>query len=104
MSLVFDIIYAAHARGSHHKLALDALDHLKAPDADAWRRLFMKHAGIYVHGSKAPDDEFKDFQNHVLLVRDGFWGGAADKVKARSILQQATLGAEPRSLAQLDTE
>lgn len=80
MSLIFDIIYAAHARGTHHKLALDALEHLTAPDAEGWRRLFLKHAAVYVHGAKAPDDEFKDFQNHVLHVRDGFWGGAADKV------------------------
>jgi predicted flap endonuclease-1-like 5' DNA nuclease len=81
MSLALDIIYAAHARGSHHKFALDALTHLAVPDASAWRRLFMKHCGAYVAGSKAPDDELKDFQNHVLHVRDGYWGGAADKVE-----------------------
>ncbi len=80
MSLVLDIIYAAHARGTHHKLALDALAYLKAPDGEAWQRLFMKHAAVYVQGSKAPDNEFKDFKNHVLHVRDGYWGGATDKV------------------------
>ena len=81
MSLVSSIIYAAHARGTHHKLALDALEHLASPDAEAWRRLFLKNAAVYVNGSKAPDDEFKDFENHVLHVRDGYWGGAADKVE-----------------------
>ncbi len=80
MSLTTNIIYAAHARGTHHKLALDALDHLGTADAEGWRRLFMKHAALYVQGSKAPDNEFKDFENHVLHVRDGYWGGAADKV------------------------
>ncbi|CAN0408496.1 unnamed protein product, partial [Phaeothamnion confervicola] len=81
MSIVQSIIYAANARGTHHKLALDALDHLATADAEAWRRLFYKHATAFVQGSKAPDDEFKDFQNHVLHVRDGYWGGAADKVE-----------------------
>lgn len=81
MSLVSSIIYAAHARGTHHKLALDALDHLASPDAESWKRLFLKNAAVYVNGAKAPDDEFKDFQNHVLHVRDGYWGGAADKVE-----------------------
>jgi predicted flap endonuclease-1-like 5' DNA nuclease len=27
-------------------------------------------------GAKAPDDVFKDFKNHVLHPRDGYWGGA----------------------------
>lgn len=81
MSLILDIIYAAHARGTHHKLALDALEHLASSDAKAWQRLFYKHISAYVAGSKAPDDEFKDFENHVLHVRDGYWGGAADKVE-----------------------
>ncbi len=81
MSLLFNIISAAYARGTHHKLALDALGHLEGADAEGWRRVFMAHAPVYMSGSKAPDDEFKDFQNHVLHVRDGFWGGAADKVE-----------------------
>ncbi len=81
MSLVYSIIYASNARGTHHKLALDALDYLTSPDAESWKRLFLKNAAAYVGGAKAPDDEFKDFQNHVLHVRDGYWGGAADKVE-----------------------
>ncbi len=81
MSLVSSIIYASNARGTHHKLALDALDYLTSPDAENWKRLFLKNAAVYVNGAKAPDDEFKDFQNHVLHVRDGYWGGAADKVE-----------------------
>lgn len=80
MSLALDIIRAAHARGTHHKLALDALDHLSGPDAERWRRLAYRHIAAYLSGAKAPDDEFKDFANHVLHVRAGYWGGAADKV------------------------
>ncbi|MGD9805733.1 MAG: DUF4332 domain-containing protein [Hyphomicrobiaceae bacterium] len=76
MGLLYRIIYAAHAKGTHHKLALDALAHLEGPDAAGWRRVFLKHAETYMAGSKAPDDVFKDFKNHVLHPRDNFWGGA----------------------------
>jgi hypothetical protein len=82
MTLLFRVLYAAHAKGTHHKLALDALNHLEGPDAELWRRVLLKHATVYLQGSKAPDDEFRDFKNHVLHVRDDFWGGAP--VKARS--------------------
>ncbi len=79
-SLLFTIVYAAHANGTHHKLALDALRYLPRPDAEPWRRVFLKHAEVYMTASKAPDNEFKDFKNHVLHVRDSFWGGAPEKV------------------------
>ena len=81
MSLLFRIVYAAHARGTHHKLALDALRHLTCREAEYWQRLFLKHAERYMQASKAPDDTFKDFRNHVLHVRDGYWGGALDKAE-----------------------
>ena len=82
MNLLFRIVYAAHATGTHHKLALDALRHLKCVDAELWRRLFLAHAKLYLEGSKAPDTQFKDFKNHVLHTRDGYWGGAPEKVRS----------------------
>ncbi len=82
MNLLFRIVYAAHANGTHHKLALDALRHLESTDAERWQRLFLSHSEIYLEGSKAPDKEFKDFKNHVLHVGDGFWGGAPEKVES----------------------
>lgn len=81
MSLLFRIVYAAHATGTHHKLALDALRHLECPEAEYWQRLFLKYAERYLEGSKAPDNSFKDFKNHVLHVRDGYWGGALGKAE-----------------------
>lgn len=81
MSLLFKIVYAAHANGTHHKLALDALNNLTMENAEDWRRLFLKNAELYLEGSKAPDKEFKDFKNHVLHVRDSYWGGAPEKVE-----------------------
>ena len=53
MNLLFRIVYAAHANGTHHKLALDALRHLENPDAERWRRLFLAHSEVYLEGSKA---------------------------------------------------
>ncbi|MFN0217813.1 MAG: DUF4332 domain-containing protein [Hyphomicrobium sp.] len=82
MSALFRIVYAAHANGTHHKLALDALTQMRRPDAEAWRRVFLKHVALYLEGSKAPDVSFKDFKNHVLHVGDKYWGGAPEKVEA----------------------
>lgn len=82
MNLLFRIVYAGHAAGTHHKLALDALRHLQVADAELWQRLFLAHAKPYLQGSKAPDNEFKDFRNHVLHTRDNYWGGAPDKVRS----------------------
>jgi predicted flap endonuclease-1-like 5' DNA nuclease len=81
MSLLYRIVYAAHANGTHHKLALDALEKLKHPEAEAWQRVFLKHVALYLEGSKDPDNKFKDFKNHVLHVRDDYWGGAPEKVQ-----------------------
>jgi uncharacterized protein DUF4332 len=82
MHLLFHIAYGAHAGGTHHKLALDALRHLECTDADCWRRVFLAHARLYLEGAEAPDDDFKDFENHVLHTRDGLWGGAPEKVQS----------------------
>lgn len=76
MDLIFRFLYAAYGKGTHHKLALDGLSALAGPDAEGWRRLFLSRAEKFVAGSKAPDDQFKDFTNHVLHPRDGYWGGA----------------------------
>jgi hypothetical protein len=82
MHPLFHIIYGAHASGTHHKLALDALRHLDGAGAAGWQRLFLAHAELYLEGAEAPDEEFRDFQNHVLHTRDGLWGGAPEKVRS----------------------
>jgi predicted flap endonuclease-1-like 5' DNA nuclease len=89
MNTLFRVLYAAHAKGTHHKLALDGLRHLSGPHAEAWRRVFLRHAALLMLGAKAPDDEFKDFTNHVLHPRDNFWGGAP--VKARNWYSHAVV-------------
>lgn len=88
MTLLFRLLYAAHASGSHHKIALRALTVLENPDAEKWRRLFLAKAPMLLEGAKAPDKSFKDFANHVLHPADPSgggaardWGGAPDKVE-----------------------
>ncbi len=76
MSLLFKVVFSSCCRSTHHKLALDALRHLRGDLADEWMDVFLRWYSHYLEGAKAPDDEFKDFKNHVLHVRDGYWGGA----------------------------
>lgn len=80
--LLFDVVYAHRASGSHHKIALDALRRLETPDAESWRKVICAHADVYMKGAKAPDDVFRDSQNHVLHVRDNYWGGAVRTAEA----------------------
>ncbi|MDZ4760388.1 MAG: DUF4332 domain-containing protein [Alphaproteobacteria bacterium] len=76
MSVYFSLVLGSICRGNHHRLAILALERLRDPNAGLWRDLFLHHHAAYLAGSKAPDDQFKDFRNHVLHVRDGDWGGA----------------------------
>jgi len=78
MSLLYAVVFASRCRSNHHRLALDALRHLRDADADAWRNLMLHHHEEYLKGAKAPDEVFKDFKNHVLHVRDKDWGGAIE--------------------------
>jgi len=78
MSLLYAVVFASRCRSNHHRLAVDALRHLKSPDAEKWQNLLLHYHEDYLKGAKAPDDEFKDFKNHVLHVRDNDWGGAVE--------------------------
>jgi predicted flap endonuclease-1-like 5' DNA nuclease len=76
MSAVYDAVFKTRARSTHHKIALDALRHLRGPDAAKQRDLLLLHHDVYFEGAKAPDADFKDFTNHVLHVGENEWGGA----------------------------
>lgn len=78
MTLLELVIIAHRCRSTHHFIAIDALQLLQADGADDWKNLLLKHHTQLLKGAKAPDAEFKDFQNHVLHVNDGEWGGARD--------------------------
>ena len=78
MSLLYAVVFASRCRSNHHRLAVDALRHLRCENAADWRNLLLSQHVDYLKGAKAPDDEFKDFKNHVLHVRDKDWGGAVE--------------------------
>lgn len=81
MSLLFNVVFASGCTNTHHKLAIDALRHLRISQAPGWRNLFLKHHAAYLLGARAPDDRFHDFKNHVLFVLDDGWGGAVEAVQ-----------------------
>ena len=78
MNLLELVIIAHRCRSTHHYIAFDALQLLQGKDASDWKNLLLKHHTQLLKGAKAPDTTFKDFQNHVLHVEDGEWGGARD--------------------------
>ena len=76
MSPLLSILRAAHCRSTHHYFAIDALPMIQT---DAGKRLvgqLLHHHDRYLTGAKDPDTRFRDFQNHVVHVNDGYWGGA----------------------------
>jgi predicted flap endonuclease-1-like 5' DNA nuclease len=101
MTLLFRIAVAAHARGTHHKLAMHALERLANADRVGWQNLFLIHAETYCVGSKIPDDKFKDFKNHVLHPRDKYWGGAVDTARAwyATLVTHLKAGAWPEAVS-----
>jgi predicted flap endonuclease-1-like 5' DNA nuclease len=81
MSLLANVLFSHRSTSTHHKLVLDALKHLRRDDAEAWRRLFLKHGESLLNGATAPDEQFKDFRNHVVHVREKCWGGAVESAE-----------------------
>ncbi len=78
MSLLYNVVFATKCTSNHHRLALDALRWLEGDNAQRWGDLFLHHHQAYLDGAKAPDAVFKDFKNHVLHVKDNYWGGAVE--------------------------
>lgn len=76
MSILLSVLRAVHCRSTHHYFAIDSTKYV---DTDAGRRLvsvLLKHHERFLAGAKDPDDRFRDFQNHCVHVRTGYWGGA----------------------------
>ncbi len=71
-----------YARSLHQRVAFDALTELSGPDAARWRQMFHSEAALLALGADAPDQEFRDFKNHVLFPRDGYWGGAIGRAQS----------------------
>jgi hypothetical protein len=76
MSLLHSVVFRSVCRCTHHRLALDALRFLRGADADGWSDLVVHNHGEYLRGSTAPDEQFRDFRNHVWHVGERAFGNA----------------------------
>ena len=81
VSLLLSVVFKSVCQNTHHRIAVDALRHLRLASADDWCDLLLCHHAAYLAGSVAPDEQFKDFQNHVWLVGHDGWGGAAEAAR-----------------------
>lgn len=77
MDAIVAILRAAHCKSTHHYFAIDALHEVPSSRGKSLADLLLANYSDYLKGAKDPDNVFKDFENHVLHVRDGYWGGAA---------------------------
>jgi hypothetical protein len=75
MSLLLSVVFRSVCRTTHHRIAVDALRHLRAAETERWRDLFLNYHSELLAGSMAPDERFGDFRSHVLLVKEN-WGDA----------------------------
>ncbi|MGC4005927.1 MAG: hypothetical protein QM811_23530 [Pirellulales bacterium] len=76
MDTLSKLLLATVCRSTHHKLVVDALWQMRPANAEAWRNLLLCEYRDLLRSAKAPDDDFKDFRNHVLHVSENYWGGA----------------------------
>ncbi len=51
-SLLYTVVFSSRCRSNHHRLAVDALRHLKSPDAEDWRNLLLHHHELYLEGAE----------------------------------------------------
>lgn len=77
MQTILAILRAAHCRSTHHYFAIDALREVLTPEGTRLAQMLLANFSGYLQGAKDPDSVFKDFENHVVHVSDGYWGGAA---------------------------
>jgi hypothetical protein len=79
LSILHSTVFHSVCRTTHHRIVVDALRHLRVPQAEKWTDLFLVQYTELLAGSEAPDERFKDFKNHVLHVAEGNWGGATQE-------------------------
>ncbi|HUE74297.1 MAG TPA: hypothetical protein VMP01_25675 [Pirellulaceae bacterium] len=92
MSLLLSVLLKTACPSTHHKLAIDALRFLRGESADDWRDLFLRFHKPLLAGVKAPDEELKDFGNHVLYLGERPWGGATTAAREKFDQLVAALG------------
>jgi hypothetical protein len=76
------LVRRAHVATLHQGIVFEAVSALEMREAGPWQRLFLRHAGMLVLGAAAPDEEFRDFRNHVMLPGGVPWRGAAARAES----------------------
>ena len=76
MNPLLSILRATHCRSTHHYFAVDALPLVQTSAGKRLVSQLLRHHDRYLAGAQDPDVRFCDFQNHVIHVTDGYWGGA----------------------------
>ena len=73
---LLSILRSTHCRQTHQYIALDAIPMVQTEAGKRLAKLLLNHYDRYLSGAMDPDTRFRDFQNHVIHVTDGYWGGA----------------------------
>jgi hypothetical protein len=76
MNPLITILRASRCRSTHHCFALDALPLVQTDAGTRLARQLLRHHDRYLRGAIDPDIRYRDFQNHVIHVCEGYWGGA----------------------------
>ncbi|MFK8115152.1 MAG: DUF4332 domain-containing protein [Rubripirellula sp.] len=76
MNPLIAFLRAAHCSNTHHYFAVDALPLVQTDAGRRLAKLLVRHHHRYLLGTIDPDIRFRDYQNHVIHVTDGYWGGA----------------------------
>ncbi|TWT53709.1 hypothetical protein Pla22_13410 [Rubripirellula amarantea] len=76
MNPLITILRHTQCRSTHHHFALDALPLVGTDAGKRLTKILLRYHDDYLRGAKDPDTRFRDFQNHVVHVKDGYWGGA----------------------------
>jgi len=76
MSFLLSVLRAAHCRSTHHHFAIDSTRYVDTAAGKRLVNILLKHHERFFAGAEDPDGRFRDFQNHCVHVRTGYWGGA----------------------------
>ncbi|GAA5506313.1 zinc dependent phospholipase C family protein [Novipirellula caenicola] len=76
MKPLLSLLRTVYCRNTHHFFALDAIPLVATDSGKRLSRLLLRYPDHYLRGATDPDFRFRDYQNHVVHVSEGYWGGA----------------------------
>lgn len=76
MNRLYRIIRNVHCISTHQRFAIDALPLVRSSAGKRFVPWILYYHRAYLRGAVDPDIRFRDYHNHVIHVRDGYWGGA----------------------------